>query len=187
MIRTLVLCGETREVDAVGRPFFSADLVQVDRADREVGIAQMQESELEADLVPAFAAQLRRHIEIERGPFRRQRFRGELAARPQLRAAPREVQGGDANRSRSWRSPRPREPAATAIRGSPARQQKLSRYRPVGSRNRGRPPERKQPGRVGMPDRHAVGFASSDPALCETAEQPPFPRRRRGFGRCYPP
>src|SRR5580692_10568232 len=39
-----------------------------------------------------------------------------------------------------------------------------------------------------MPDRHAVGFAHSDPALCQTAEQPPLPRRRRyGFGLGYLP
>src|SRR4029077_5035173 len=60
----------------------------------------MQESTLEAELVPAFAAQLRRHIEIERGPFRRQRFGGELApAQPPRPFGSREVEGGDAKRT----------------------------------------------------------------------------------------
>src|SRR5437868_13574370 len=68
----------------------------------------MQEAELESDLVLAFAAQLRRHYEIERGPFCRHLLRGELA--PRLQQAwmccpdrggngRKAVHGGDAERS----------------------------------------------------------------------------------------
>src|SRR4029077_9816533 len=131
----------------------------------------MQESEFEADLVLAFAAQLRGNIEIERGPFRRQRLRAEFAPSPQSLGRsrfPYERKGSNAQRSGAGDHLDPEDRLRNLSRLTcPApKAQPISACRKM------------QPGpavveqtarRIGMPDRYAVGLAGSDPGHRPTA------------------
>src|SRR5690348_4733468 len=61
-----------RRIFLVGLP------VQIDRADRQIGIAQMKKAKPEQHLLTAFEAQLGRHGEIDRAPAGAQLRRREV-------------------------------------------------------------------------------------------------------------
>src|SRR5215472_1204876 len=112
----------------------------------------MKKSEVEEDLVPVFATQLRGNIEIERSRLRRKHLPTELAAGAHFAGGPR---GEDAERSfpgddfhcedRTRQISRMIRPA-TKVESVSARREPQRGARTVD-----------QPSRpIGMPDRHAI-------------------------------